>query len=512
MSPASQKSRLFLGIASTFLSRIWNLVAIVALSPFYIHFLGASGYAVISLAAVILAIMSFLDSGLTPLAMREMADDRKTLQQRGSTLFHFELIYAGIALTVCLAFLVLVYGAGSGVLGKDAIVAIKPLWPLVCIDVVGQMIVRFYVGCLQGFDRHIGTNLVLLMNGICRGALVIPLLLLSPSLNTFFGWQALVSLAFMWLYRKFAHSALGASAPRNRISLPELRSILAAAMALSLVGIAAVLFGQLDKLVFVRTNSLVDFAAYSFAASLAAMLPSLALVLFSIFLSKYVRHRSDPSIFNRLYASTFSSVAILSSVLAAQLICYSESIHQAVFHASSVTGNARTFAAILAIGGFFSSLTVVPYAVSIVDRDFFLQGKLLVVTFLMAAAVFPLMHHFAGAYWIPIAYVSLQVQFSILYVVVASRRCVGNSMIARCLGLSLVVLTTSIGFTIGIRQLVESQALLENHEATILLALVSGATCFLISAIIGMLGYRVFFKSSLIGDLASFSEVKAVAT
>jgi O-antigen/teichoic acid export membrane protein len=415
-----------LSIVLTFFSKLWNFLALIAFTPLYIEILGIEAYGVISISIVFLGMMSILDAGLTPLAIREMALPNLDFSEKRMRINNYEFIYFVIVLFV-LAFFFLVNQLQVSkyeFVDKKYIILLA-YSSIFIFDVLFQIIIRFYIGCLQGLERHYSANVFYLLFGIFRSAFVVFLLSWAASLEVFFYWQAFVSCFFFLLFRVVLfYPYLMGQFFRFTVKKTELRRIVSSAKILVFIALFSAIIGQLDKMVFLVSDSLSNAGGYNLASSIAATISSLSLIFLSIFLPKFVilLRNGDTKMLQDFFIMSFNIVAIFSITLATHLQIFSYDIMRIFLPEQGGSFCPDDYLPILAVGHLFISLTIVPYGLALASGYLSIQLKLLVLITVLSVFVYPLMSYIFPNFYIPFSFMVLQIVFSTSYVFIVTRK------------------------------------------------------------------------------------------
>lgn len=258
--------------------RVWAGLVGLAFIPLYIRYLGIEAYGLIGFFTVMQAWLVLLDMGMTPTLTREMArftSGAHTPQSIRALLRSLECVV--ITLGVVTGFVI---WAASGWLASDWLRAERlPVGTVAqAIAIMGgvavlRLIEGIYRGALLGLQKQVFFNVAYALIETVRAAGAVAVLAwLSPSIEAYFAWQGLVSLAAVGVFAAVTYGHLpGADLPAGflRQALGSIRQFLTGMMAYMFL---AVLQTQIDKIFLSRLLSLEEFGYYSLAAALAAAL------------------------------------------------------------------------------------------------------------------------------------------------------------------------------------------------------------------------------------------------
>ncbi len=271
----SQPGRLRANLLANFLGRAWAMLAGIAFVPLYLKFLGVSAYGLIGVYLSLLVVLTVAGFGLSATLSREtarLAARRKDWPALRDTLRTIEITYGAL---VGAAVIILFACAGpiahrwiqvSGVSEETVIRSVR----LMALTIAGQFMVNLYEGGLIGLERQVLLNALRVSMGILQSVGAILLLwLVSPTIETYFGWQLLttgvLAVGLRWLVWK---NLPGASTESSfRISI--LQRVWRYSAGMVGLTVTAVIIGETDKLVVSRVLPLDILGYYTIAWTLA---------------------------------------------------------------------------------------------------------------------------------------------------------------------------------------------------------------------------------------------------
>jgi O-antigen/teichoic acid export membrane protein len=255
------------------LGNTWTALVQVAFVPAYIALLGLEAYGLIGVYAVLQMSLWLLDMGFTPALSREVAR-----AQAGATrpdavrdlLRSVEAIFAvvGIAIVVVVA-VAAPWIAGHWLRSAhlDGATAIRAL-DLMGVLVALRLVANPYRGVISGAQRLVWLNGASALFATARGALVIPVLWVEPSIEAFFVFQALAGVLEAVVLARKAWQLLPGSR-RAALSLQSVRSIAALSSGVTAIALLQILITQSDKALLSGMLPLAAFGEYSLASSVA---------------------------------------------------------------------------------------------------------------------------------------------------------------------------------------------------------------------------------------------------
>ncbi len=190
-------------IIANFLGKFWSVFSGFILVPLYIKILGFQNYAFISFTLILASFMAVFDAGLTTTLTREFSRSDKSLIDKKRVFHTLETIYIVIiSFSVVLIFFssnfIFYNWLGSKSLNSaDTIFLIK----IVTCEFGLQMLFRFYLGGILGFNKQVIANVILILWGIFRNGIVVFVVYFFSNLETYFIWQLVITLLFFIIIR-----------------------------------------------------------------------------------------------------------------------------------------------------------------------------------------------------------------------------------------------------------------------------------------------------------------------
>lgn len=390
----------------------WSALMQLVCIPLYIKFMGIEAYGLIGFYLMFQAMLQVLDLGLSPTMNREMArysvQPQKAAEARD--LVHtLEVGYWLIGFVVAAILL----GASTWIAthwikaSTLSIHSVRQAVLLMGILTFFQWPVSFYQGGLMGLHQQVLFNIlritVVTLNSI--GAVLI-LWLVSPTIQTFLTWQAVVSAAqaivlaiLLW---KCLPSAL--RAPRFDFTLVRNIGRFAAGIGgITLIGLALT---QIDKLVVSKLLSLKIFGYYTLAWAVANGLSLISAVIFNVIFPRMSAQvaAGDENGLRQSYHTGSQLMAVLILPMAAVVSFFSFDVLRLWTRSSETAVFAAPILAVLVIGSALNALLFLPYALQLASgwTKLSLMAGLLSLA-IVIPAIIPMTMHFgpigAAAVW-----------------------------------------------------------------------------------------------------------------
>lgn len=265
-------------IFANYLGQGWSAVMGLAFIPLYIQYLGMEAFGLIGLFAVMQAWLVLLDMGMSPTLNREMARfsaGAHSPQSIRDLLRSLEVICFGMAALIALS-----VWAASGYLASDWLKAYKlpvavvaQALSVMAFVVALRFVEGIYRGSLFGLQRQVwynGANAILAT--VRHGGAVAVLAWVTPTIQAFFVWQAVVSLMSIAVFAAGVHRVLPKSPLPPRFSQEALSGVWKFARGVMGITFFAILLTQVDKLLLSRLLSLESFGYYILAGTVAGAL------------------------------------------------------------------------------------------------------------------------------------------------------------------------------------------------------------------------------------------------
>jgi len=356
-------------LIANYVGQGWTALMNIAFIPAYIHFLGIESYGLIGVFAVVLTAATLLDGGMAATINREMALYRSgeySAQQVRDLILSVELLCLGIFAVGALA------GLPLATLLAHGWVTGKTLTPETIRFALYLMIVTASLRVLEGVFRGalLGLHHPILMNGVSvvfvtlrAAGVILPLAFWSPTIETYFQWQAGVSLLAIATFVLVLHAKLPHATARWQIdwkALYQLRSFAGGVLGAAALG---VILSQIDKILLVRLLPLDQFAPYALASAVAAGLYQLTNPVAQSFYPRFtvLYQQEDAAALARTYHLAAQTVALATAPIGAMLIVMGEPVLRLWTGNTALSMTAAPLLRFLALGVMFHCVMYIPY-------------------------------------------------------------------------------------------------------------------------------------------------------
>ena len=398
-------------VVANYLGQGWAAVMGLAFVPFYIRYLGMEAYGLIGLFAVMQAWLTLLDMGMTPTLGREMARftaGAHSPQSIRNLLRSLEIVCSGVATAICVG-----VWAASGWLASDwlraeklPVAAVRDAIAVLALVVAFRFVEGIYRSALFGLQRQVWFNAVNAALATLRSVgAVIVLATVSPTIQTFFLWQAFVSLMSIVVFALGVHRALPRAPASAAFSAEALLGVWRFASGMMGITLLAILLTQVDKVLLSRLLSLETFGYYTLAATVAG---ALYLVITPVTTALFPRlvelvSRADSGALVSAYHRGAQLVTTLTAPAALLLAFFAEGVLFTWSGNAELARHAGPILSALALGTFLNGLMYMPYQLQLAHGWTTLAIKVNIAAVLMLVpAIFWVVprHGALGAAWV----------------------------------------------------------------------------------------------------------------
>lgn len=356
-------------IVANFLGQGWRALLAIAFVPLYIHYLGIEAYGLIGIFAIMQAWLALLDMGMRPALGREMArftGGVHSAQSVRDLLRSIEVVGLATAAGVAVGI-----WAASGWLAAHWVTG-----KTIRVDVIAQsfalmgavaglsFVENIYVSSIAGLQRQVLQNAIISVIATIRalGAIAI-LAWISPTLQSFFVWQGVVSLMTVALLASVVYRVLPATERSARFSWPALAGIWRFAAGMAALTLLELLLIQVDKILLSRLLSLDKFGYYVLAGTVANTLLLLSGPIVNAFFPRMTElvARGDVVSLRAAYHQGAQMVTVIMGTAAITLMAFGYKILLAWTADPTLAGEVAPIMTVLALGTMLHTLTWIPY-------------------------------------------------------------------------------------------------------------------------------------------------------
>jgi O-antigen/teichoic acid export membrane protein len=413
-------------VVANFVGQGWTALMAIAFIPLYIKYLGVEAYGLIGFYAVMQAWMTILDMGMTPTINREMALYKVgvvSIQTILDLLRSIEWICAGIALLI----ISIIWFATPMLVNSWLKVESLP------IEAVSQAIIvmgfvaaarlweEVYRAAIRGMQQQVWLNGMQAILATLRWAGVLVVLVwVSPTVQAFFIWQGIISVASVIIYAHKTYQWLPDFKKTGQFSLKAIKDVQRFAGGMVVITLLSLLLTQIDKLLLSGLLSLEEFGWYAIAAVVAGGLAQLITPINAAIYPKFTELVSQQDK-DELIKTYHNACQLMSAIIippALILAAFSEPVLFLWTGDKLLTNSVAPILSLLVLGTLFNGFMNVPYMLQLAYgwTGYAIRVNLIAVLIIIPAILWAVPKYGAiGAAWIwillNVAYVLVGVHF-----------------------------------------------------------------------------------------------------
>jgi O-antigen/teichoic acid export membrane protein len=355
-------------IVANYVGRGWMALISLLLIPVYIKFIGVEAYGLVGFYTALSSVLSVLDLGIGATMNRELARRSAVPEQSDSKrdlVRTLEIVYWGISILAgVIIVLIAPFITDNWIKAQDLDQhTILKAVQLMGISFAFQFPMSLYQGGLMGMQKQVLVNIILIITSTVRsGGVILILWLVSPTVNSFFAWQAAMSLIGSLVFLVAMWSNLPKNHHRPRFRTNIIQDVWKYAAAISANAIIGIVLTQLDKVILSKMLSLKLFAYYSIAATVASSIWMIILpfnnAVFPHLVQLYEKKQTAEL---RIKFHLFSQVlSFLLLPVCALLISFSKEILYIWIKDPLIVENAYLIVSLLVFGTMLNGLVSIP--------------------------------------------------------------------------------------------------------------------------------------------------------
>jgi O-antigen/teichoic acid export membrane protein len=355
-------------VLANYFGQFWAVFVGFAFVPLYVRVLGAEGYGVVGFFLVAQAWLPLLDLGMLPAVNREFARfnagalDRKGIRDLLRSIEILCLVPAfAIALLIVLTsdriaqewLNISTLSASSVALALD----------MMAIVIALRLFEGIYRGALLGARQQTEYNAAIVVLATVRhGGAVGVLLLISPTIEAFFIWQAIVSIVTVLVLGALTYRFLGPSETAGKFSRAAIASVWKFASASALTTMLGIALSQTDKVLLSKLLPLASFGVFALAITACSLLPMLLNPICTAVYPRLVECATQENSreLSRIYHQSSQLLATLVMPVALTLAFFSVDIMKAWTGSAEIADAAGPILSWYILGGTFSAMVQLP--------------------------------------------------------------------------------------------------------------------------------------------------------
>ncbi len=380
---------------------IWSALISLAVVPFYLKYLGIEAYGLIGIFVTIQSLLQLLDMGMASTINREVARCSASghLRAAGNLLQSLAFVYWFLAAMIAILLLALApfiaeYWLQSKKLSLQTITHALMLMGFV---VACRWPIALYQGALIGAQRLVvssGINITMITLGSI-GAVAV-LANLSPTIEAFFIWQAFIGLVYALVMRFAAWRIIGKT-DHFRFDTEKVKSVWRFTLGMGVIGLTALFFTQMDKVILSRVLLLEEFGQYMLSTMVVSSLYMVIMPVFNVMYPRFsalVATDKTEELVNNYRMGTSLLVSAIFPITMFLVVFGYELVHVWTGD-SDIALKAAPVIALLAIGSALHGVMHFPYALQLA---YGLTGLPLLINILLMFLLVPLIIYFATTY------------------------------------------------------------------------------------------------------------------
>jgi O-antigen/teichoic acid export membrane protein len=265
-------------ILANYFGQGWTAIMGLIFIPIYIRLLGIESYGLIGLFGMLNTWLSLLDIGLTPTLNREMARYKAgshSPQSIRDLLRSVETIAIIVAIIIFLSILFSSNWLATSWLHSETLPVSVVSRSFIIMGFVTSLkfVEAIYGSSIVGLQKQVVFNIANSIIATIRGVgAVLVLKFISPTIGTFFFWQAIISIASIFILSIITYSSLEKITTKAKFSFEALNEI--KNFAFGIVGgtLLSFFLTQIDKILLSKLLNLEEFGYYTLAVGISGAL------------------------------------------------------------------------------------------------------------------------------------------------------------------------------------------------------------------------------------------------
>ena len=356
-------------LIANYLGQGWVALMGLAFVPLYIKYLGIEAYALIGLFAMLQAWLSILDIGMTPTLGREMArftGGSHSAQSIRDLLRSIEFIAFSIAVLIAV---VVAFGAewiANNWLQVQALPneVVAEAFVVMGLVLALRFVEGIYRSSIIGLQRQVLFNAINSALATMRGLGSVAILVwVSPTIQAFFLWQAILSIVTLVILAFITYSTLPTVRYTAKFSIIELRGVWRFAGGVFGITFLALLLTQIDKVLLSKLLTLSDYGYYTLAATVAGALFMLISPITQAWYPRFceLHARDEEDVFAEAYHKSAQLVSVFAGSAAVVLIMFAETFLKIWTQDLELSERVAPLLRLLMLGNLLNGLMWVPY-------------------------------------------------------------------------------------------------------------------------------------------------------
>ncbi len=342
--------------------------------PIYLKYLGAESYGLVGIFGMIQAFALLLDSGITPMVTREIAQMKGKINSANhlrNLLRTTEILFIGAGLVSFVVIYLSSSFIATGWLNANTLSSDILIQGIVLMGVIVafRFNVGLYGGAIMALEKQVSYNIALSIIATIKslGAIYV-LMYISNDIVSFFKFQILISLLEFIVYRLMVARYMPSLEEKATFSLNVYKNNLHFIGGYSLSMIFVFILLQSGNIVLSKILSLSEFGYYTFAIAIVSVLQMAGGPLFQTISPRLIStYANDKENLSNFYHKACQSIAFLIIPAGLMLAIYSYEIILLWTHNQETTNHIYLIVSLLAIGTLLNLLATMPGQLQIAD-------------------------------------------------------------------------------------------------------------------------------------------------
>jgi O-antigen/teichoic acid export membrane protein len=354
----------------TLISRIVTALVGIVFVPIYVRIIGVESYGLVGFYSTLVGALTILDLGLSTAISRQVAilkAQQNKEKEIKDLVYSVETIYWIIAIIIGLSIILLAHPiAVHWVKAKDlAIPVIERAVMLMGAVFAFQFPASIYNGVMIGLEKQIPNAIITVIATILKAVGVIFVLVyLSPTVEGYFIWQAVITLLLTASLRVFVWKKIAVKNVKAVFSQIQIKNIWPFAAGITGISLITFFLTQIDKIVVSKMVLLEFVGYYNLAFLLSTVITQLIApiqpVIFPKFASLVSQNRQAELI--ALYHKSCRWVAIIVFPIGFTLILFAKEILLLWTKNPTLTMHTAPILRVFAAGTVCNCMLWIPYS------------------------------------------------------------------------------------------------------------------------------------------------------
>jgi O-antigen/teichoic acid export membrane protein len=356
-------------VVANYFAQAYTAVIGFVFVPVFIQYLGIEAFGLVAIFTILQSSLALLDMGMKPALGREMAKftaGAHDAQSIWDLLRSVEIAAAAIAAVISLVALCSSSWVANQWLNVQSLPLSTVIHALVGMGILCalRLVENIYSSSIAGLQRQVLQSVLSssLVTARSLGAIGV-LAWVSPTVEGFFIWQVLISIATIPILASVVYRALPTCPRPARFSWDSLTGIWRFAGGVMTITLLSLLLTQSDKILLSRLLPLKVFAIYAVAGVLSSALYMLSTPIGAAFYPSFTQLITlrDLAALRLAYHRAAQLSAVVMGSAAIVLIVFADTVLSAWTGNRTLTQDAAPILRVLACGTLLSGFMAIPY-------------------------------------------------------------------------------------------------------------------------------------------------------